>query len=443
MPSRTTRRLAPLAAAVAVTLTAALASTTPAFAGKPVPSPTATYPKHSASALATSPIVAAQATGRGRTVHDLAVQDGLLYLGYGDYGANTGPMQVHTVDPATGAVSGSLLTIPSEEISVFRSIGGALYAPMIDPTLAWTAKVGYATNASGSWENRFNAPAVHVFDVASLDGHDLWMVGSSGASDPEIAATAYRSTDGGTTWDKVATDTSIEPTGYERYYWVAPLNGKMYLQAASVTEGAPLRVFDGTSWSTVPGVQPCANFDPQMVVTFKDQLVCGDGLGVRVFDGTTATTDTSIGAVRDFFVAADGYLYVLGQYGVARTADGAVWTPVSTAPAEATAVAVVGTTLYLGTASSQVLRVDGLDLAALPDGTQTAPVKGSGKDKQEPLTARHAARAGLPEGVPPSQRVRRVVSRDWGRGGPASAGTGPARSLARRAGPQRCGSPRW
>lgn len=362
----TTRR----ATAVLVTAVAAalVVTTSPAQAAKAVkPRP---VPSHTTTVVGTDPFAAAQPTAAGHLLRDLALDGGKLYVAYGDYNANTGPQQVHTFDPASGQFSASQLQVPTEEISVYRKVNGKLYAPMTDPRDPSTSNVGYATNATGAWTNQMKAPAVHIYDVATMTGSDLWMVGSVtrfDAATPGGGAAAYRSTDGGQTWQIVATDTSVAENGFERYYWAAAINGTMYLQAEDVTGGSPLRAFNGTTWSTVAIDRPCGTVAANRVEVFKNRIVCAGGtaFGITTFDGVRAVT-APIGALTDLAVPGDGYIYALTNTGVHRSLDGVSWTPLSTAPSGARSVAVVNRAVYLGMSDSTIVKINKLTVSPAP-----------------------------------------------------------------------------
>lgn len=308
------------------------------------------------SELATHPQAAAQSTTRGKTLTDLEIQDGILYAGYGDYEANTGPIEINPFDISGGDFTGSVLSIPTEEAMVIRSIGGNLYVPMTDPQLGWTVDVGFATNQGGTWVNRYEAPAVHVFDVATLSGSDLWMVGS--AEDPQnIGAIAYRSTDGGATWTVVRT-AGTPQEGYARYYWAAAIGGKMYLQAQG-TADTNLQIFDGTSWTT-SALNVCQATDSGRVVVFDDKIVCASEWAntVNVFDGTTvqsATLSMLSSRLNDLYVADDGYLYGVADGGVVRSTDGLTWEQLSNSMGGAS-IAVAGDYVYIGTTDAKLYR---------------------------------------------------------------------------------------
>lgn len=230
---------------------------------------------------------------------------------------------------------------------------------------------------SGTCNNEFKAPAEHVFDVATLTGSDLWMVGSAkNVAAGKGGAAAYRSTDGGTSWSMVASDTSITEVGRERYYWAAALNGKMYMQAEAVQEGAPLRVFDGTTWTTMPDVNPCYTLETRAVEVFKGKILCTNySKGVVAFDGTRATTvlPTTGWNVLDFDIPGDGFIYGLSPGAIYRSADGMTWTALAKSPDLAWAIGVHQGTVYVGQRlNGTIVKLDGLN-ATTATGTGTTP----------------------------------------------------------------------
>lgn len=386
------RPLLAAVAAAAVSLGCVGLAAAPAQARKPTPpapTTTAALPTYPTSVVGVSPQALAKPTSSGKTIRSLTMDGGKFYVGHGDYINNSGPTKVSTFDPVTRTFAETGLTAPTEEITTFRKINGALYAPWTDPTGSATANQGFSTNAGGTWTNQFKAPAEHVYDVASLNGSDLWMVGSAkNVVGTKGGAAAYRSTDGGASWALVAKDTSVVEMGRERYYWAAALNGKMYLQAHGVTEGAPLRVFNGTSWSTVPGANPCNTVEARSVEVFNGRILCTSfGVGVVAFDGTRATTvlPSTSWNILDFDVPGDGYIYALSRGGVYRSADGLSWTGLTTVPEYAWSIGVHNGTIYLGERLNATIRkVDGLNTAAVVTKTAvttgTTPCKGkSGK----------------------------------------------------------------
>lgn len=375
----------PLLTAIGVTATtlgcvAALAAA-PAQAAKPAPpAPTGPLPTYATSVVGVSPAALAKPTESGKTIRSLTMDNGKFYIGHGDYIENSGPTKVTTFDPVTRTFADTGLTAPTEEITTFRRINGKLYAPWTDPTGSYSAKQGYSTNAGGTWTNEYKAPAEHIYDIATLNGSDLWMVGSAKyLPSTKGGAAAYRSTDGGSTWTMVAQDTSPTEGGYERYYWAAALGGKMYMQAEDVYGGAPLRVFNGKSWSTVRDLTPCSAVESRAVEVFNNKILCPHyAKGLVAFDGRKATTvlpQFGNGNVRDFDVPGDGFIYALSGEGIYRSADGMSWTGIAKTPDLAWSIGVHNGTVYLGQRlNATIVKLDGLNVNTLS--TPTCQRKG-------------------------------------------------------------------
>ena len=210
------------------------------------------------------------------------------------------------------------------------------------------------------------APAVHVYDVATMNGSDLWMVGSVSAYDtagPGGGAAAYRSTDGGA-------DLADRREGHlrrrERFralllgrrdqrHDVPPGRRRHGGRAAACFQRHHLV---DASWFLG---RPCGTVAANRVEVFKNRIVCAGGtaFGVTTFDGVKSVT-AAIGALSDLAVPGDGYIYALTNTGVHRSLDGTSWTPLSTAPTGAQSVAVVNGTVYLGMSDSTILKINKL-----------------------------------------------------------------------------------
>lgn len=81
------------------------------------------------SVLGTHPQAATQSSSAGKAISDLIIKDDKVYMGYGDYNDNTGPIHINPYNLSTGSFEGSQLEVPTEELNTFRSINGKLYAP--------------------------------------------------------------------------------------------------------------------------------------------------------------------------------------------------------------------------------------------------------------------------------------------------------------------------
>jgi hypothetical protein len=288
---------------------------------------------------------AAQPTATGRTILELSEHDGKVIAGYGDYSANTGPITISSVDPTTGSVE-DLGVADTEATYTIRTLNGKLFAPSTDPRNS--ADFAEATpftshTVVGAW---------HAFDMASL-GTDLWLVGSQGSD-----AVAWRSLDGGTTWQESLRIAPMVAGDYARFYFAATFGGNLYVQAVDMSKPhAGAMVFDGTSWADAPTMLPSTSalgWHPQPFgkgVVYHDW---GHGYSgnIMYYDGVSAT---SIAGGYDFTVD-NGNLFVLGNDGiVTRSTDLKRWSVVTQAAPNARSVEVAGSQVVVGTTDSTLL----------------------------------------------------------------------------------------
>ena len=170
--------------------------------------------------LGKNPFAAAQPTPVGRYLHTLEGWQGELYMGYGDYDENTGPIEVSAYNPRWSSY-GTKLRFPTEAIELFRPIGDRLYAPAIDPRGDGPSAAVAVGEPDGRWSNNKDVWMTHVFDVATFDGTDLWLVGSR-----KTQAIAVRSRDGGRTWETaLALEQNNRSAAIAKYRELANDNG--------------------------------------------------------------------------------------------------------------------------------------------------------------------------------------------------------------------------
>ena len=231
------RRFAAVSSVLATTAVAALAAAGPASAANVDPTFFGgTYLGQAADAEAMRPWL-----GAGfRTL--FAAPDGKIFYGYGNYGRanlNSGSQSglgtnVSYFDPADGLFKKAMTSMPAEEINTFRSFGGKVFVPNIDPT---SGTVALATNVNGTWGYR-NHGMQHIFDVMQgLDVNDILIAGSTDIAGVSTGL-VKRSRDGGSTWTEIYRwqDAPADRDGYERVYWLAKLGGNVYWRAdVSVT----------------------------------------------------------------------------------------------------------------------------------------------------------------------------------------------------------------
>ncbi|MBQ7294194.1 MAG: hypothetical protein IJW79_10705 [Clostridia bacterium] len=100
-----------------------------------------------------------------RLSDDLAVFDGRLYVGGGDYDKNTGPLPIRSYDLAKGGWTSSKELIPDEQIKRFEVLGGKLLTLGTDPKEDWNLG-NYYVLENGIWNTlRVLPDGVHCFDA--------------------------------------------------------------------------------------------------------------------------------------------------------------------------------------------------------------------------------------------------------------------------------------
>lgn len=248
----------------------------------------------------------------GKHVWDLAVHNNEIYIGYGNYSLNTGPIDVATYDPATGQF-GVKWTANTESINTFRVYNGHLYVPWID-----THDVAgvYSSDQNGSWADfGHEYDTEHVFDIAVLPNGVQVAVGSANDATRTryLGAVAWVSRDDGRTWTIEQTDLKPGDTSVPRYYWVAVINGKAYMQARGnfASYGSsdyPLRVFDGDRWTSSGKSADLLGVEGREVEVFQNQAYDDRG---HVFNGKTATTRGGIRCADLFVDQQTNTLYAL------------------------------------------------------------------------------------------------------------------------------------
>lgn len=313
----------------------------PAAASRPLSSTT-----NQMTFVAQHPWAAAQPTNAGRQLSELQVHEGKVWAGYGDYAANTGPIELASVDPTSGEGFESSMTVDTEAILNIRVLDDSVVAPATDPR----AQADYAIGEP--WLQARPLGATHVFDSASLGG-DLWMVGSQGAD-----AIAWRSTDHGSSWNEElrVAPTSGRSNDFQRFYFAATLQGRLYVQAVSYSGGAAdtSLVYEGGQWQTGPDMLPVGlGWSPEVVGDSVVYQSSGQGRGSTLlsFDGLQARQHGSAFDVE----SAGGSAWMLDTEGrILQSTDLKRWKTVVQGPADGRSLAVDGDNIYVGTASSEL-----------------------------------------------------------------------------------------
>lgn len=130
-----------------------------------------------------------------RTIWDMHVYQGRIYLGAGDFWNNRGQTAVWSVGDDGATADTRLETVVDEEmVERFVTIGDTLYIPGKDATEGWEYGNFY-TKRAGVWEKHRTIPnGVHVLDLAGFGGQ--LFVNMRDANHGAVLA----SDDGGATW---------------------------------------------------------------------------------------------------------------------------------------------------------------------------------------------------------------------------------------------------
>ena len=296
------------------------------------------------------------------TIHTLKAYEDRIYLGYGDWDGFPAVV-IGSYVPREKAFHIEFAS-PSDDIGIFREIGGVLYLPSTDPVLfAEFKELSYRAN--GVWRDTSPAGMIHVFDIATLTGSDLWLAGSKNVNEygPTRLAAVFQSEDGGRTWK----DRTVQST-LDRYYWAFSLRGKIYVRDT---------IYDGTN---------AVRTTPAQAIAFNKATLIGDQatgfiVGVRdkshggdnqthplaSFDGTSWRTLRN--AVYDFAVNGSN-VFTLESRSVWRstslTAAQGTWQRLdfTNVSAGARSIEVHGGVVYLGDTAGRLWagRLDGTEV---------------------------------------------------------------------------------
>ena len=170
-----------------------------------------------------------------RAIHDLAVFDDRLYLGYGDATQNMGsvtPIEFRYFGSPDQPAALSEMASDEEHLERYRVTGSGLLMAGIDATEdAWLGNV-YRKRSGKGWTKHRNVPGgVHVHDLVPWGGH-LWAVGS-GATPEEwgegnVYGHLWRSEDDLATFD-IVTRVHNQGLGDARWTHLLPLGAALLL----------------------------------------------------------------------------------------------------------------------------------------------------------------------------------------------------------------------
>lgn len=342
--------------------------------GPTTTSTTTTIPPSAPVLLGTHIHAALQPTAWGRRLQEMAIFDGIAFVGYGDWNANSGRIWAGGWHIANAAFTYEA-QLDTENTWLHRVVNGRLVVPFIDPR---SNSGDFARRSAGSsvWTTTAidnivpltNAGSLHSFDVASFDGTDLWVVGARSGSN---VGSVWRSPSGnGGDWVEVLTFPPPVGWNFARYNHIVHYNGRIYVSGYYFS-GGPTTPIPGQAWNGVAWVAAPEYTLVGGVHQYGHRPLLFDGWVVRLrawpapytpypmyfFDGTANT----VGPQTAYHHNVDnvGRLWWINSLGEIYKQDpgGGIPTFVVNAPAGASCLAVQGTDLYIGTATSEIWHV--------------------------------------------------------------------------------------
>lgn len=311
-------------------------------------------------------------TSTGRQLKSLVAWNDKIYSGYGDYDRNTGPVSITPFDPITNSFASTPEHVAdTESIEVWQTIGDKLHALHVDPKSHYGAAYSVADKSSGSvvWKNMAKPVLTHVYAITTgANDSEIFVSGSldGGSASIELGK-IYRSTDGGATW----TESLNIPSrgGFNRVTLLAKIGDKVYAQNSSSTDFAGSNtetkgwVLGNNGWKSAKPI--AQSFYPYKGTEFNGRIIAQSTLyggSLVAYDGRNTTLARA--SIRDFKVHSDGYVYALStsnqnnDLSVMRSNDLTNWELITPTPNNATSLAVLNNTIYIGTSDSELYRAE-------------------------------------------------------------------------------------
>lgn len=214
--------------------------------------------------VSSNPWTAANASFMGRRLRTLTHWRGRIYGGYGDYGVNTGPIDLTYYVPETDQwiSEGNLNGEGTNRYYIFND-GEVLFTSSID-----SRESGVPNNQRHDMARKFgDGPwlftgthdpeprglnATHIFDFSEVPGVGIVAAGSLLEGPTEyFPAQLWFTDDLGETWEKVFSHQD-QLGAVNRFYFTFALNGRFYAMLAASEPNDFLSSTDGRNWEAIP-----------------------------------------------------------------------------------------------------------------------------------------------------------------------------------------------
>ncbi|MDY6787627.1 MAG: hypothetical protein SVK54_05835 [candidate division WOR-3 bacterium] len=167
-------------------------------------------------------------SAEARRINDMILFDSKIYIGYGDYGVNTGPTDILYYDMESGNWHKEF-TVDEEAVIKYTVPGGQLMIPGIDGTQDWELG-NYYVYDSNEWIKKRNIPGgIHVFDIAHYNNSYFVSTGTFLRTDSNtmLAPGAVMSSQDGIEWAYEYT-TSTDNYSVHRITDIIEFNDELY-----------------------------------------------------------------------------------------------------------------------------------------------------------------------------------------------------------------------
>ncbi len=292
-----------------------------------------------------NPWAARQRTPTGRQIQSVEYVDGQVYLGFGDWFANTGPIAVSSWDIELGDWVFHF-SAGTEAIERLRTLSTGLVLPYTDPLRNVDFAAGpdwQETKASSARQESF----YHVFDAAETTA-GLFLVGTRRITgEPQVLR-----------WDGQQWLESLLLAGKPDWIWFAAvLDDALFVQ--SETQGT-FRLQDG-NWQRT---EPLFHRPRTRAVVSVGTRVAGISRGstragyLQISDGVERSSESSPTALDLNIDQASGWVYLLRSDRIERSRDLLTWQTLDMpVPTGASALDIGAGYAWVGTASGDLWAV--------------------------------------------------------------------------------------
>jgi hypothetical protein len=308
--------------------------------------------------IAIHPYAIKQPTPTGQDLEDTRGFGGRLYFGYGDLGANTGPIEITGYDPVANQWIDNFNYL-THRIIRYEPIGNALWVPSGQPMMlpGQDYAVATATNDWGSGGINVGT-ALHVVEAVERVPGDIYLTGEDFFGSDLTSAAVWRSQNGGPFTEIFPDAGSVPEEGNNQvnswFFNAAALDGILYVDFGWI--------FDGTTWShpatDLGSFQRPTTFAGHIVTTTLGELWAFDGttlhdLHVALFP-STGIEQTTVAPYPLYEVTEGRLLAIDDTAHVRMTTDLAHWTCLGEAPPDVRSVGSLNGTIYFGGAAGRV-----------------------------------------------------------------------------------------